>query len=413
MSTRKPSRRVTRNDEDGGGPRRVPYTATPSTIRDVNRSILLNLIRIHQPVSRARLSTMTGIFRSNVSDIVEQLLEQHLVVEKRAKPAGRGRVPLMLRLNGGGFRAIAVSVRPSTTTLALTGLTAEFEDRTDFPTPASPAELVERIAAEVENLRTTSRPRLKPASSQIAISVPGLVHAESGLMRWVPLMPRYSGFNVAEAVERATGIPAAAENDCNLGALAEFTFAESEATHMKDFVFLEIGDVGVGAGIVMNRELYRGHDGTLSAEFGHMVVDPCGPRCSCGRSGCWEAFVCDRATWSRYSPAVRYTSPRFQEMLTALDSGDAAASAAVQETARYLALGISNIAFTLNPERIVIAGQITQAWNTVEPVIARALDSTKLNVEVKPARHSAGELFLYGAAQLALNRVFARPKVGW
>lgn len=100
-------------------------------------------------------------------------------------------------------------------------------------------------------------------------------------------------------------------------------------------------------------------------------------------------------------------------MLTALDSGDAAASAAVQETARYLALGISNIAFTLNPERIVIAGQITQAWNTIEPVIARALDSTKLNVEVKPARHSAGELFLYGAAQLALNRVFARPKVGW
>jgi len=413
MSIRTPSRAASKRDETGERARRVPYTATPSTIRDVNRSILLNLIRIHQPVSRARLSAMTGIFRSNVSDIVEQLLDQKLVVEERAKPVGRGRVPLMLTLNGRGFQAIAVSVRPSVTTIVPTGLTAEIEDRIGFPTPESPSALVERIALEVKNLRTSSRFRPKPASAQIAVSVPGLVRAESGLMRWVPFLPGYSGFNIAEALEEATGIPAAAENDCNLGALAEFTFAECEGGHVKDFVFVEVGDVGVGAGIVINRELYRGHDGTLSAEFGHMVVDPGGPRCSCGRSGCWEALVCDRATWSRYSQASGYTAAKFEKMLAALDSGDATAAEAAGETARYLALGISNIAFALNPERIVIAGRVARAWNVIEPAIAHALDSTKLNVEVKPARLSAEELFIRGAAQLALNRVFARPKVGW
>ncbi len=80
-------------------------------------------------------------------------------------------------------------------------------------------------------------------------------------------------------------IPAAAENDCNLAALAELSFAEAEANQLRDFVFLEIGDVGVGGSILINRALYRGHDLALSAEFGHMVVESDGPNCSCGRRG--------------------------------------------------------------------------------------------------------------------------------
>ena len=99
------------------------HTATPSTVRAINRSIILNLIRLHQPISRAELSHRTGIFRSNISDIVEELIAQELVVEKRGRPIGPGRVPMLLSLNSDGARVLAVSVRPSETLVAAAGLT--------------------------------------------------------------------------------------------------------------------------------------------------------------------------------------------------------------------------------------------------------------------------------------------------
>jgi predicted NBD/HSP70 family sugar kinase len=392
---------------------RVAYTATSATIRDVNRSVLLNLIRVYQPVSRAQLSELSGIVRSNVSEIVEQLVERRLVVEKRAQPSGRGRVPILLFLNNAGFHVLAVSIRPSETTVALSGLSGEIQDQTAFQTPKRPSELVDLIGLEVRRLRKSSKLLRSPESAQIAISVPGLVDAASGSVRWMGSLPEYSDFSLAGAVEKRTGIPAAAENDCNLGALAELAFAEAERNHLKDFVFLEVGAVGVGAGIILNRELYRGHDSSIAAEFGHMVVDPQGPCCSCMRHGCWELFVCDRATWNRYSPLVNYTASRFDHMLAALGTREPAAVAALEETARYLALGISNIAFALNPELIIVAGRVAEAWHLIEPFIKRELNSTKLRVNVRTASHKAGELFLHGAVQFALSRVFARPKVGW
>ena len=395
------------------GLRHILRTATPSTIRDVNRSIVLNLIRVHQPISRARLSELTGIFRSNISDIVKGLLDRRLLIEERAEPTSRGRVPFHLRLNQNGFHVIAASIRFSETTVGLAGLTGEFLTRSTFPTPERPSAVVDQIALAVQNLRTSSRQRLSPASTRVGISVPGLVDGGSGLIRWSPALPQYSNFNIAEAVEYRTGIPAAAENDCNLAALAELSSAEVEANHLRDFVFLEIGDVGVGGSIVINRALYRGHDLGLSAEFGHMVVESDGLNCSCGRRGCWELFVCNRATLSRYHPDLEYSAESFDRFLESLNSGDAAAVAAIDETARYLSMGVSNIAFALNPEVIIVAGRLTQAWRFIEPVILRELDSTKLRVTVQTARHNAEELFLHGAARLALSQVFGHQAVGW
>lgn len=391
--------------------RHTLHTATPSMVRDVNRSIVLNLIRIHQPISRARLSELTGIFRSNISDIVKDLLDRRLLIEKRAEPISRGRVPFHLYLNQNGFHVVAASIRASETTVALAGLTGGFLDRIAFPTPERPAAVVDRIALEVRRLRLHFR--LSPASARVGVSVPGLVDGESGLIRWSPALPQYSNFDIAEALEHRTGLPTTAENDSNLAALAELSFAEAEANHLRDFVFLEIGDVGVGGGIVINRALYRGHDHALSAEFGHMVVESGSPKCSCGRFGCWELFVCNQATLRRYSPHLDYSAESFDRFLESLDSGEAASVAAIGETARYLSVGVSNIAFALNPQVIIVAGRLTQAWRFIEPVILQQLDSTKLRVTVQTARYNSEELFLHGAVRLALNRLFAHRAVGW
>src|SRR6185312_2007679 len=93
--------------------------------RDANRSIILNLIRLRQPISRAALSEQTGIYRSNVSGIVEDLIARDLVTERKGKPEGRGRVPIFLSLKADGFQVLGINMRPHKTSVALAGLTGE------------------------------------------------------------------------------------------------------------------------------------------------------------------------------------------------------------------------------------------------------------------------------------------------
>lgn len=392
---------------------RPSVTAKPSTIRDINRSIVLNLIRLHQPISRASLSGRTGIFRSNVSDIVEELLAENLLVERPGRPSGPGRVPVMLSLNDRGFHVAGISIRPRHTTVGVAGLTGEIQDSRTFPTSAHTGVWLRSVETAVADLLQRAGSKRAQAIRQIAVSVPGFVNAETGQIRWLPQLPGYSDLDLTGELEHRLGVPVAADNDCNLGALAELWLSEADGDHIRDFVFLEIGQEGVGAGIMLDRELYRGHDVTLAAEFGHMIIDLNGPLCTCGRRGCWELYVRDLATFARYRPDTRLTEKRFDEFLDAARAGQRDALASLEETARFLSLGISNIAFALNPNAIVVAGQIRSVWDTIHATIERTFASAKLSVPVRLARLPAEQMFLRGAIHLALSKTFGRPRLGW
>lgn len=177
------------------------------------------------------------------------------------------------------------------------------------------------------------------------------------------------------------GIPALADNDCNVGALSELWLGAEPA---QDFVFLNISDFGVGAGAVLGGRIYLGHDAHFAAEFGHMVVDASGPLCRCGRRGCWERFVSNAATWQRFNTAFPFTAARFERLFAAVRKGDASARNNIAETARYLSLGISNIAFALNPSEVVVAGRITAIWDLIRPGIENVFGSPKLRCTVRP-----------------------------
>ena len=366
--------------------REIASTASPSTIRDINRSILLNLIRLHQPVSRARLAVMTGMFRSSISDIVKELVDAGLLIEKRATPEGRGRVPVMLSLNDRGFEVIGVSVRFDQTTVAVAGLTGKTGERLSFATPQAPAELVTQIAAAAARLSAGGGEQRSRSIQQIGVSLPGLVDANSGRVRWLPRLPAYSNFDLAAALKQALGAPVAADNDANLAALAEVTIALSEHDALRDFVFLDLGSEGVGGGMILNGELYRGHDATLAAEFGHMVIEANGVECSCGRKGCWEMYVSDRATLRRYAEMTGMPAKSYSQFLQAAIAGDPVAQSCLESTARYIAIGLTNIAFAINPAAIVVSGNIRDAWQAVSPVVEEAFAATRLSLPVRRSR---------------------------
>lgn len=387
-------------------------TATPSSVRDVNRSILLNLIRLRQPISRVELSALTGIARSNVSVIVDSLIDDGLVFAKRATPMGRGRVPSLLYLKDDGCKVVGVNIRLSETIVAVAGLSGQLNSTLTFLTPPRPRDFVRQFKSalqSIENNGSCPSGRVR----EIGISVPGFVPQEADGGVWLPELPGYSGFPLAREIENQTEIPTRIDNDCNLAALAQFYLAEREVAGLDNFIFVEVGDVGVGGGIIVDRQLYRGHNPTLVAEFGHMVITPAGPRCTCGRDGCWEQYICDRATWRRYRPSVPFETARFGDLMRAARNGEAQAVAACLKTAQYLSIGITNLAFIFTPEAIIIAGEITQVWDLIREPIERSLAATPLKVVVRAASCATCDLFLQGAISLALRDVFAAPSLGF
>jgi predicted NBD/HSP70 family sugar kinase len=385
-------------------------TATPASVRQVNRAIVLNLIRIHQPVSRIQLSELTGIYRSNVSFIVEELLAERIVREQRSEDAVRGRTPMMLSLNSEAIRLVAVSIRVTATTVALADLNENITGSLAFPTPSEPQAWVNRFRAALDEIVPKVRGR-RVRIHQICVSVPGMVDQATGSLLWMNALPRYTGFALRSVVEQLTAIPIVVANDCHLAA-ANVQWLNQSSGDLGELAFLEVGDIGVGGGLIVNGRLSTGHNATFAGELGHMVIDRSGPLCNCGRRGCWELFVCDRATWSRYDRRRPYTAARFADLLAAAHRHEPKALACFRETAACLAVGISNIVMLLNPKVVILAGRIAEVWDIIEEPLRNGLRTLPSQPEVRPAHMPAEEFFLRGAISRAVSGLFAKPELG-
>ena len=373
---------------------RAPYeSATQETVRQLNRRLIFHLIRAEPGVSRVELSKRSGISRSNVSSIVEELAAAGLIDQAKAEPSGRGRVPTKLNIDDRDSAVIAVSIRRWRTSIGIAAASGRILRSVEIPTTADPDALVACIESAAAKL---GAPRAwagrKPV---VGVSVPGSVNHSAGRVVRIPGLRRYEGYELAAAVQSALGLTTVADNDCNLGALAELWNNASEVRGLADFVFLEIGQFGVGAGIVLDRKLYRGHDQTLVGELGHMVIDPLGPECACGRRGCWERYICDEATFHRWSDEPGYQPERFHEMVAAAMAGDGAAREAFEETLEHTLLGVSNIQAILNPQAVILAGEITRLWPLFE--------KGKSAGGIRPATRASHDLFFQGAAVLAVE----------
>lgn len=396
--------------------------ATRSTSRDINRSIALNVIREHQPISRADLARHLNITRGVVSTLVQELIAQGVIYEGATGETARGRKPTFLHIRTHDRLAMAVDVRFSKTYLMLCDFSGRQVALEAHDTIFSVPEFIKDLAVRIRRMLKTHGSN--GTCEGIGLVVPGMVDQRTGLVLNAPALG-WRGVEIRDKLAAATGLPVQIENSGRACALAQLWLVRGETSGPNSFVFISVSD-GVGVGMVINGELVRGHD-HIAGEFGHIPLNLDGPRCMCGSSGCWEAYISNLATLSRYfgwnlfklSPNslrnAENSSFTVLDLIARARGGDAKALAAIQATARFLGLGLGTIVNIVNPDCIYMAGEITTAWDLIEGAVREALAERALTDSAArtPLRVSITQESprLDGAAALIAAPSFAAPRV--
>jgi predicted NBD/HSP70 family sugar kinase len=393
--------------------------ATRSTPREINRKIVLNLVREHQPISRADLARRMHVGRGMITQLVDELIATDVIAEGATADSPRGRKPRLLHVRTSGRFCIAVDVRFSRTHVALTDLDGRVLALETLDTRLDPDALVADVAARVERLLEGHG---AGGCEGVGVVVPGMIHRRTGLILNSPQLG-WRDVPLREALARATGLRVLIENAPIACALAEMWLPPFARDGVDNFVYVTVSD-GVGVCVVHHGEVFRGH-GDTAGEFGHLPLSLDGPRCMCGLRGCLEAYTSNVATLARYfgldasvpasREALRGSGFGMEELIARVRSGDARATAALAETGRYLGIGLAGIVTALSPARVVVSGEVTAAWDLIgelvgEGVRERAITRAAASTPIVPA--PAGDSpRLKGATALLVARRFAAPKV--
>jgi glucokinase len=276
-----------------------------------------------------------------------------------------------------------------------------------YPTPHSPGRLVASIARTIEEVRGTFE------VGGVCLAVPGLILTRKNMVVFSPNLPAVEGIPLKDELGPRFDLPLTIENDANAAAWGEFRFGVgSEVDHL---VFLTLG-TGIGGGVIMRGLLLRGAQGS-GGELGHVTVCPTGPRCACGNRGCLEALASGTAIRRRArevaienpgSALGRLATERTvlgEDVTELARAGDEAALSVLEETGRWLGIGLAGFVNVFNPELIAIGGGAAKAGELIlrtarEEVRLRARPPSRDLVEVNSATLGP-ESGVLGAAALA------------
>jgi predicted NBD/HSP70 family sugar kinase len=388
--------------------------AKSETARDINRRIILNLVRTRQPISRADLARHTGLQRSTVSLITEQLIEEQWISEGALGHLPRGRKPRFLHLNNDRAGIIGVNVRPKLTNIALTDLSANFITQESLPTPENPQEFLKDLAERIKRLRD-SHPQI--FCEGVGVGIPGRVERHTRKLVFAPNLG-WRDVNIKQYLEEATKLPVEVDNAANSCALYELWFGK-HSENVNDLIALTVSE-GIGTGIIANDQLVAGVNG-MAGEFGHVSINENGDLCNCGNRGCWEIYASNSATVDYYSrnisraqngrKPVEAVKPTFDDILRLYELGDPKAIESIERMAHYLGLGIAMLITSFAPNLIVCVGEVTSIWNKIEPIINQVVsERTPLESTTKiiPTNEFAYPR-LRGAIALVLQKHFVAP----
>ncbi len=321
-------------------------------IRGINRSILLNAIKTKGAISRADLAHLTGLSPATVTAITGELINEDLIFEKATGDSSGGRPPILLALNPRGGFVIGVKLMENHAVGALTDLNATVlhKDTVDFSNK-SLEPIVDSLVEMVNHLIRLGDVRKKQLLG-VGVGLAGVVDSAQGILRQSPFFG-WKNVPLRALLEARLKVSIHIDNDVNTLTLGEKWLGNG--LPVDDFIVITIGR-GIGMGIVINGQIYRGKSGG-AGEFGHTVIDPAGPLCSCGKHGCLESFLSDRALIARARSEGNLDVNSIADLVAKAASGNAAAVKVISEAGVLLGRELANVVNILDPKLILISGE--------------------------------------------------------
>jgi predicted NBD/HSP70 family sugar kinase len=372
--------------------------ASSENARDINRDIVLEIIRSRQPVARADLARSSGLQPSTISAIVEQLINEKWVSEGAMARRPRGRPSTLLSLNDAMVILVA-DVRPHQAIVALVDLNGRFLAREAVPLVSEPARSVAKIVQCMQSMRTAHSDR---SFEGIGISMPGRIDPESQRLILAPNL-KWADYDIKGVIEEQMQLQVELANAANACLLSELWSGRLDG--IRNAVLITVSE-GIGGAILANGQIITSRSG-LAGEFGHSPIDPTGPICGCGQRGCWEVFASSTAALRYHEElAPKNGAATIHDLLRLAEEGDATAIAAVTRQATHLGRGLRLVTASLSPEVVLITGDLTTSWARFGPIIQQEMVGTMLaGTPPDLGITKDGELSrLRGAAAVVLQR---------
>lgn len=388
-------------------------TIDSAHMRAINSNLILKIIWHEKSISRVEIAGRTGLSRSTVSAIVNDLLEKNLVSEVGIGTSRGGRRPIILCFNDDVFGVCGVDIGATHVAVVITNLRGNVvaSKKHSHPVQTDPTgtlKLVKRlISGCIKKAKLSDRHLVG-----IGIGVPSPVNPGTLPGYLSPLiLPEWEGTNIVEAIRETFPLPVYIDNDANLGALAEHWWGVGVG--IDNLAYIKIG-TGVGAGLIVNGEIFRGSTG-LAGEIGHTVIDPEGSRSIRGVRGCLTAFVgADALVYQakelaaqKIDSVLKTTRLSVSTITEAALKGDRLAIKIIEDAGRHLGIATSNLLNLINPEIVVLGGAIAKAEHILIDAMRKTIREGSLWEAVADSRlmvSGLGEMSTaIGAATLVLR----------
>jgi N-acetylglucosamine repressor len=381
-------------------------------IQQMNRALIISLLRKKEVISRADLAKATGLQQATITNIIKDLLEYGLVVETGIIDGEKGRRSIGLALNVDKYRVISVRLARKYFTIGLFDFAGNqyelISEHIDIL--SGPRNVLDRMFQSISNIMGTGE---YGKVLGIGVAIPGPFFRSEGKIGLITEFPGWENISIKEELTSKFGLPTYVEHDANVGALAEW-WVGSSFMDSGTMVYVAAGQ-GIGAGIINDGKLFTGALG-VAGEIGHMSIFLDGPKCECNNRGCLELYCSTialtkgiRKELDKYPHSVLDQDCTLSQIFEALESGDELATKVFQKTARYLGLGLVNIIYAYNPHVIIIGDELAEAGQRLVEIIRdiikdHTLPSIYENLTIKLSSFKTDPV-LIGAGSLVFDHI--------
>ncbi|QUW21541.1 ROK family transcriptional regulator [Sporosarcina sp. Marseille-Q4063] len=377
-------------------------------MKSVNKSIILNKIRTDAPISRAQIAKETKLTPPTVSSNVKELIEQGIVKESELGKSQGGRKPTMLLIDNSAFSIVGVDIGPDMIECVMADLSGKISNRSSNKLTTSITNK-QFLTILKECIRTCigGSPTSNDKIIGIGVAMHGVVEVETGTSLVAPILG-LKNIPIKEELEKEFDLDVKVENDARAIALGESWFGDHGP--LESMLVVNIGR-GVGAGLVMNGNLYHGsHD--IAGEVGHMTIDLNGEVCECGNPGCLQTFITGPAIARRAQKFITKNQHDLsgEQIYELAVIGDENIASVFKETGEIIGVGLTNLIHIINPEKIVLSGGVTKSGKLILPEIRKSIENRALTPKAKQTAISVSKLgddaTLKGAVALLLVDLF-------